>query len=434
MIDIKTAEQLARKQGGRLIGYHTIPMPVYQIMVSYDTFDDNTFFPIDKALLQSVDDLEADGEDKTVSLKYLAAMLGIDYHLVDQRFKGLKEDHYCYADPETGRYRISDDARRKFLLAGSRPSKRVSDSLILDGKTFDFLPSEAYKAIVDGDVGIYNFVRHQSAEAHRPVDMTPGNQSADVARVEKALDTQKMPYQTLGLDHKDGRNFKVDEIEKKYVYPVYLVYVEQSDGTVSKMPYIGDVVVSNVKALADTGNFTFSAIRRGDTQKPCLVANLGYNANESTRQKWIDHVADKDVVADLVGRHYRLADQAEGVVEQTGGGWTVNVTAAMLKASGLPDKLLADCSYTDPQTGEAMPRCAIELDGGGSHGVVELPILHSIGEYIRLDQAIKDNRDISLLANQLAGITPDYRQLLVDMGCYSTLEEIDSDKYIHPFD
>lgn len=433
MIDIKTAEQLARKQGGRLIGYHTIPMPVYQIMVSYDTFDDNTFFPIHKALLQSIDDLEKHGEDKTVNLKYLASMLGIDYYLVRQRFEELKKEHYCYVDPETGRYRISDDARRKFLLAGARPSKRVSDSLILDGKTFDFLPSDAYKAIVDGDVSIYNSARYQDIEAHRPVDMTPGNQSADVVRVEKALDAQKMPYQTLGLDHKDGRNFKVDEIEKKYVFPVYLVYVEQNDGSVSKLPYLGDVVVKNVKALANTDNFTFSAIRKIDTHKPCFIANLGYNANESTRHKWIDY-ADKDVVADLVIRHYGLDDSLDGVAEQTGTGWTVNVTPAMLKASGIPAQLLADCSHTDPLTGEAMPRCAIELDGGGSHGIVELPIVHSIGVYILLDQAIKDNRDISLLTNKLASITPDYRQLLVDMGRYTTLEEIDSNKYIHTFD
>ena len=82
-MDINKAEQIARNHKGTLLGYHTIPMPVYQVFVNYETFDDNPFFPISKALLQWVYDRENCEEGKFVYQQYVSSLLGINNNLID---------------------------------------------------------------------------------------------------------------------------------------------------------------------------------------------------------------------------------------------------------------------------------------------------------------------------------------------------------------
>lgn len=53
-MNINQAIKIAKEQGGTLIGFHSIPLPVYQVLLDYDTIDDNPFFPIQKAILQYI--------------------------------------------------------------------------------------------------------------------------------------------------------------------------------------------------------------------------------------------------------------------------------------------------------------------------------------------------------------------------------------------
>ena len=50
-MDIRKATKIARLNGGTLLGYHTVPLPVYQLIVSFKTFDEDPFFPIKKHCL-----------------------------------------------------------------------------------------------------------------------------------------------------------------------------------------------------------------------------------------------------------------------------------------------------------------------------------------------------------------------------------------------
>lgn len=47
-MNINQAIKIAKEQGGTLIGFHSIPLPVYQVLLDYDTIDDNPFFSIQK--------------------------------------------------------------------------------------------------------------------------------------------------------------------------------------------------------------------------------------------------------------------------------------------------------------------------------------------------------------------------------------------------
>lgn len=138
-MNIKQAIKLAKINGGTLVGFHTIPMPVYQVVLSYETIDDNPFFPIQKAILHYVDKF-ASLEKKIGIYKFLqslAAALGLDVSLIKTVYDELNGDnmHLIYRDSETQLLCVLDSARNKYLMDGSRPLKKVTGSIVVDGKS-----------------------------------------------------------------------------------------------------------------------------------------------------------------------------------------------------------------------------------------------------------------------------------------------------------
>lgn len=428
-MDINRARHIAAERGGKLLGFHTISMPVYQIIVDYETFDDNPFFPIQRALVQYVDAM-SDGEQKNVNVKYLSAMLGVDSNLVQSEFDNLKNENDIYVDPQDATYRISENARNKYLSSGSRPKKRVTGSVILDGKTFDFLPQEAYAPILDVDVYVYDFIQRQDNEPHKPIDLSR-HDTPEVSRIEDELNRQKIPYQTLGLEHNECSDFHVLQIEKKQVYPVYLVYVDFEAGNIQKLPFIGDVQI-HTPAMTDTNLFAFSINREGK-----MSTNDGYGSNEETKNIFMTGADSHGALTDLVCRRYGIEGDFDKEYLVSGDnihGFTVNVTDYVLKMSENPQKIISDCLTQGESDGQQAPYCAIRLDGYGSQGVFIMDIHQQIPVYIEMSKIIRDCGDTSSLEEKLSSITPDWRKRLLDMDDYSTLENIDSMRYIHPFD
>lgn len=48
-MNIEQAIKIASENNGTLIGFHSIPLPVYQVLLDYDTIDDDPFFPYTKS-------------------------------------------------------------------------------------------------------------------------------------------------------------------------------------------------------------------------------------------------------------------------------------------------------------------------------------------------------------------------------------------------
>lgn len=430
-MDIQQASKIAKQNGGIILGYHTVPLPVYHLIVSYETFDENPFFPIKRALLKCANNFEEKKNERTIDVKFISCLLGMDRHLVQQQFDELKEKNLIYIDPETTAYRISDEAKRTFLVAGARPKKRMYGSVLLDGATFKFLPKEAYTPILDGSVNIWNEIRWQNIEAHKPVDLSVDHQSADIINIKNALNRQDMSYQILGLEHKECSDFQVVDIKKKYIYPVYVVYIGKKDDSVSKLAYIGNVSIKT-KALSKIDDYTFSIIR-SDQGGVYIRANLGYGANEKTKNKCIGYCSDDKVISDAICNEYGLSTDVSDIVVNDSSqiGCHVRISKELLCQSTTPSKIIADCSNKDTQTGEEDPRCIIKLNDKKSKGIIVFKVEHQITTYIELNRAIRNSGSSKDLENRLQSITTDWRRCLIDMGEYSTLEEIDCDKYIH---
>lgn len=430
-MDIKQAERIAQEHGGQLLGYHTVPLPVYQVFVNYETFDDNPFFPIQKALLQWVYEREDNDDGKHENIQFVSSLLGIDYHLVQQVFNELKREHYVNVAPDTNRYSITEEARLKFIMPNSRPSKRVTGSVILDGKSFDFFPKDAYAPILEEEVYLRSNMYSQNVEVHKPIDMSADSHSPEIAKLESALNNHKIRLEDIGLRHKEGKNFKVTQIEKKFISPVYVVYVGMKDGDVVKLPYIGKVLL-RTPALADTDKFTFS-VKRVDG-KMLIGANLGYNANEETTHEYVTTNADNfSAISEIVRDRYKIKANTDIDISKSGCYLQIEVTEEMLKQSSLPEKLLDDCSCINFLTGEETPRCVLRLGSKSNQGILIIKINQHIPKYIELNNVLKNHVTSDKLEGRLYAIASDWRRKLIIMRRNLVLEELDCDKYIHPF-
>lgn len=186
------------------------------------------------------------------------------------------------------------------------------------------------------------------------------------------------------------------------------------------------------KALSKIDDYTFSIIR-SDQGGVYIRANLGYGANEKTKNKCIGYCSDDKVISDAICNEYGLSTDVSDIVVNDSSqiGCHVRISKELLCQSTTPSKIIADCSNKDTQTGEEDPRCIIKLNDKKSKGIIVFKVEHQITTYIELNRAIRNSGSSKDLENRLQSITTDWRRCLIDMGEYSTLEEIDCDKYIH---
>ena len=172
-MNINQAIKIAKEQGGTLIGFHSIPLPVYQVLLDYDTIDDNPFFPIQKAILQYIDNLAKIEKDKGQqwSFSYLAAVLGIDVSLVKEVYKDLKDRHLVDRNSETEQLTVTPSARREYLSEGSRPHKTLTGSIIVDGKNLELFSNEIYESILN-DSEVWASEHTKNITSHLPIDFS----------------------------------------------------------------------------------------------------------------------------------------------------------------------------------------------------------------------------------------------------------------------
>lgn len=418
-MDLEQAKTIAESQGYDLLGFHTIPVPVYKVIVSYDSYDNDPFFPLQKALLRIIDEIGSNVDDK-----FAAALLGVDEQLMKQTRKKLEDNHFIIPDPITGEKKLTDDARRKYLDYGARPTVNITGSFFVDGKSLDFLPDNAAKQRLYA----HKIYDEEDVSTHKPIIFA--EHPIETQKIENKLNNNKVSLEYLNLD-KDGRNFKVTEIERLMLANVYLLYFHAKDSTIKKQAYIDDKVFKT-PATGNVDTYTFRL--KQDDKGHCRVArNLGYNANDETKDRYIDEPADKDVRwEDVVKEAYGIKTQYTPQIEydQEAGLYFLKVTREMVDASNNPRKIINDCSKMRPCLNLQLPQ--------GESGILLFDIIPEMGYYLNLAQALQDignldkeNLDASELVKKLAGISPQWRNDLLSMGYEQELEKIDFKRFIH---
>lgn len=410
-MDVKEARKIAERQGGVLLGFHAIPVPIYRIYVSYESFDNNPFFPLQKALLRYVDEVSKSDDNK-----FVAALLGVDENLVKQTYEKLREDGFILSNPDTGEKELTEDARRKYLKYGARPSVNKEGAFFVDGKSLDFFLDEINQLLLKA----YGIQKEKYFVSHRPIilDENPKEKGC----IEQKLEKRKVKLEALNLD-KEGKDFKVVDLEPLMLSDVYLVYM-YVDGKMEKKAYIHNLEIETA-ATKDVLDFTFCVKQKGNTW--VLDRNLGYNANEETKNKYIDGSADTDegwnvIVNEFYGIHNSNISPIEYDSESQL--YFIRITHEMVDNSNSPRKIIGDCCME-------YPCVLLPMQGGGG---VQFELRPEIEDYLRIEHellVLPNDYDVDELIYKLNMISSKWRSVLLSLGREQELENIDIKQFIH---
>ncbi len=431
-MNIEQAKKIARENGGTLIGFHSVPLPVYQVLLDYDTIDDDPFFPIRKAILQYVDKLAHIEKEKGKqwSLNYMAAMLGLDVSLIKEVYNSLmEEEHLIYRSSEDELLKVTPSARKAYLTEGSRPNKTLTGSILVDGKSFELFSKEIYESISNSD-GIGVSARTSNVTSHLPIDLSQKDSSPETLKLISDLNSHQRTPKSIGLEHSEGNNFKITGLEKKFLYGVYLVYIQTKDGSLKKIPYVGHTSMKSA-SLSNVNTYMFSLKADQKNEKKIIVtANLGYNTNEDCKNKSVEGTEEHwtTLVADIYEVPEEYAQDAIKTDEH--GNKYIHVDENLLMHSSNPSRLLDDVLQQTPHKCIPLSRGKHKETG---FLIIKLGFDNNMLPYMEIKKAINDKGDILQLKERLTQIDAEkWRQRLVTIGQYSVLEEIDCLQYIYP--
>lgn len=432
-MNIEQAIKIAKESGGTLIGFHSIPLPVYQVLLDYDTIDDNPFFPIQKAILQYVDKLANIEKEEGAqwSFDYLAAVLGLDVSLVNKFYEELKEEHLIYRNPENQLLTIMPFTRKEYLAEGSKPHKRLTGSILVDGKSFELFSEEIYDAILNSNE-VWASEHTNNITPHLPIDLSQKDTLPEALNLISGLNSHQKMLKSIGLEHSEGSNFEIKGLVKKFLYGVYLVYIQTKDGSLRKIPYVGHIPMKSA-SLSNVSNYRFSlkTERNQKSEKNVIVtANLGYNSNEDSKHRSVEGSEELWVtlIGDILGVPEEYAKSA--IKTDLFGNKCILVNKDLLIHSDNPSKILDDAL-------KPTPRVCIALGGKGFNEkgilLIRIEFDDDLCPYLEIKKAINNTSDIQQLKELLYQVAPkDWRQRLVEIAQYSKLEEIDCSQYIHP--
>lgn len=413
-MNVKKINEKAKETGDRLLGYHTIHLPVYLVFLQYESIDNDPFYPVQKFILQYMDGIS----NKDVNTKLLASLIGLNEQIVKQQIVELKKKSFIIPDPNDGFPTVSDDAKRKYFNVGSRPYKSITGRIIVDGISFSLLPHDYYEAMGEENEILVCTYDNDNMVPHTPIPMSL--QDEKVVELETALNNPKCKKERLGLEEA-GRTFKVISVEKKFLKPVHLVYFLKKNGRIRKVPYLGDNEVNSTKAMSNIEDFRFQLSRHG------LTINYGYGNSDKSKTQYVE-VTDEIGWLELIKEKYKLSKDFElnpVAYDNELNEYFIHVDENLLKHSGSPRDIMIDCL-------KATPVAEFKDRNGRGRLFVNIRVAEDMDGYLDVYKLV--NHDGGNVANKLDDFDnlPDgWRSKMFTLKFLSELEMIDCKKYIH---
>lgn len=404
----------AESQGGKFIGYYPISFPVYVVHVSYDSVDTDPFYPIRRALLKYTDEVDANLEN----LAYFSRLTGFDYELLKRAVFELKKEGMIMMD-DTGRCMVSNDARRKYLIDGNRPTVKVTGSFLVDGKSLELLPEIIYST--QADIDYYD--KKSNVAVHLPVDLAMSQAPAE--SIEQLL-TKGEARELLKLES-SVNNFEVLNLDKKFLKGAYVVfYIDRENNCRKDTVYMG--VPISCKALGSVVGYSIDLaeiVKEESAGVWEFRANTGYNIANPKDMDKVSVIAQNDGWNALLSSRYNLGEATPITVEtdKNDKRSIIVLSENMLNNSSNPISVINDAlkGYIDFPI--------------KPNGCVRIEVRNEIQQYT--DFVIKvstwqNQTEISArrFVESLSKEYPEWRRWLVKLRMFDALERIDCDRFI----
>ena len=393
-------------RNGTLIGYHTIPFPVYVVHVGYDSFDSDPFFPIYRAILQYV---EVDPRLET--LPYFARIIGFDLELLKRCIRFLRDQEMLRLHEDV--YVLSEDAQRKYINPNSRPTVRVTGSFLVDGKNLELLPEVVYRT----ERKLHNW--DDNISAHLPID--PELDGAPFGKLLKKLRSPKT-LQLLRLEP-DGNNFEVLSTDKKFLIGAFALYYVNAEGNIVKELVYGNESIS-CEALGSPARYIIHMICNKKKEWR-FVANLGFSVEDSEEISQTAVSSQNDGWDNILAERYSFPRDTvvKMLYAKTTGLPIVELTESLFRVCANPQFMVDDCR-----------RGYIEFPVF-PQGRVRFSIRHNLSpivDFCSLLDHWKDwtDKPIGEFAEIVNTEYPDWRALMVRLNRLDELEHIDCARFI----
>lgn len=402
--DIKT---YVSAKAGRLIGYYPISFPVYSVHVTYDSIDNDPFFPVYRAILKYTQI-----DPKHNHLSYFSHVIGFERTMIDDCKRKLRDDAMIRFVGD--KWVLSDNAISKYIQPDNRSTVRVSASFLVDGKDLSFLPSIVYSHKFELFKGI------KDAGTHKPIDLAMS--SAPAKMIKDELETKPQIRHMLSLDTA-GTNFSVIDFEKRYLKNLFLVFYLDKDNKVCKdAVYCGERI--DCPAIGDVCGYSFDMKTLKDGRYG-FKSNLGYNISNREDAVRTAIFSRSEGWNQLISVRYALNN-------------SVPIRIETEKDTNLPmvvvDQVLADNTRFLRKMVEDAVTGHIVFEVTPS-GYLYISIQNEIKEYVDLYQAVvswtnKPQMSAKDFYQYLSHNFKDWRKTLVKLEMYDHLERIDSECFI----
>ena len=408
-MDYSDIKSYVSERNGQLIGFYPISFPVYSVHVTYDSIDNDPFFPVYRAILKYIQI-----DPKLNHLSYFSQIIGFERTMVEDCKRKLRDDAMIKFVGD--RWVLTDNAISKYIQTGNRSTVKVSASFLVDGKDLSFLPPTIYSKKFE----LFKGMRPNDAATHKPIDLAMS--SAPAEAIANQLEKKPKIRQMLKLDT-EGTNFSVIDFEKRYLLHLFLVFYVDKNNTICKdAVYYGEKITC--PAIGDVSGYSID-MKMNDGDQYCFKSNLGYNISKQEEAAKTAIYSRSDGWNQMISERYSLDDFIPIRIEAEG---QTNLPSIVL------DQVLADNTKSLRRMVEdaAVGKIVFPIL---PYGHVYVPVINDIKDYVDLynevvswinEPKISANEFYKYLSQRFKG----WRDTLVRLEMYDQLERIDSECFI----
>lgn len=434
MVENSKIGEFIKRNERILIGWQHISCPVYVLNISYKSKNSDPFYPLDRAILQYLDSCS-----DNANIPYLASLLGMETGLIRSRIQVFIKDNVLNIE-EVGslqgtkctelrtKYVLTEKARNKYLdfESSDRPDVTVSCSVMVDGKTLEFLPDVIYEG------GGYRHGYNKTTNLHRVIMDEKDEVFKEVTeRLNRLSEDKKELY---GIEH-FGRDFSINSYEAKNLYEVQLLFSCDKQGRLHKELFYKGNLVSMPALKEGIGKYLFY-LDAG--QSISIKSNMGYAngkeeeyANKSTNFR-------PEYIKRYIQERYRIENRD---IKETDFVYTpecsleypyplvINSTVELLHKAKNARLLIED-------TAKGMIPVCVDNGGGGIY--IKFGKEDEFLRLIEIDAAIIEWKkthgneiDYDFVQAKLSDISLlQWRKCFITLKRYDELEDIDRKMYI----
>lgn len=394
--------------GGRFVACQPVSLPVYIVHVAYQSIDTDPFYPLDRALMRYARECPPMG-----SLPYFAHLTGFTVPMLQRRRQKLLDRAMLRIDGDC--YRATADGDFKYLMAGSRPTVRVTGSFMIDGRSLDLMPAPFYESAPR--IG-YN---DTSASLHRPMDRALRSEP-----FERLVEKLKRPAtrKLLGLEEQ-GSDFEILDVDQRVLHGAWLTaYIDEAGHLQRILLYQGQKV--DLPEVINPRLFTVRPrmIKTQEGTNWVLTASCrAPKESESSLSGIAPQLAEEAWNFLLCNRYGLPLRMKEEIIRWPDGEYVpkARLQRSWLGAVRTPERIARDC---------AEGHIDLNIEGGGALRIGIEHYMHDVADFLNEVKQQKSQEDADAFVSRIACQYPHWREWMVMFKFYDQLEALDADRYV----